>query len=77
VVGVFMVLYLRRSIDCVGVEVEGALRAPLDYEIIDCGELSIFIHPLITVTSVQECGSSILMFITSEYRGKLNIFLRQ
>jgi hypothetical protein len=36
-----------------------------------------FIHPLITVTSVWECESSTLMFITSEYRGKLNIFLRR
>jgi hypothetical protein len=26
----------------------------------------LFIHPLITVTSVQECESSTLMFITSE-----------
>ena len=52
-VGMLRVLYLRRSIECVDVEVKRALHAPLDSEIIDCGELSIcidsfihsFIHP--------------------------------
>ena len=43
VFGMFGVLYLRRSIECVGVEVKRALHAPLDSEIIDCGELSICI----------------------------------
>jgi hypothetical protein len=42
VAGMFSVLYLRRSVECVGVEVKRALNAPLESEIIVCGELSIF-----------------------------------
>jgi len=40
-VGMFRILYLRRSIECVGVEVKRALHAPLESEIIVCEELAI------------------------------------